>query len=193
MSSHFESNNIQVKALLISDYSSSYSHWRAEKSLSQWLWENHVPALSGIDTRALTRKLREKGSMLGKIDFKGENVDFYNPNEDNLYYTRNGQFIIATWDGIENEPAMLSVHFPISYNLAGIVDITGKNESPTTLRIEEIVQVADPILRIKYKGVLKGIILITIPHNTNHLPRFIDPVYFAVRKAGRHGDLYRIG
>jgi carbamoyl-phosphate synthase small subunit len=47
------------------------------------LREEHIPALSGIDTRALTKRLREKGTMLGKVLFK-EDVDFYDPNQENL-------------------------------------------------------------------------------------------------------------
>jgi len=81
---YFESDKIHVSALIVSDYSFEYSHWNAMKSLGNWLKENEVPGLFDIDTRALTKILREKGSMLGKIVFEGEEVDFYDPNEENL-------------------------------------------------------------------------------------------------------------
>lgn len=80
---HFESQRIHISALIVSDYSFSHNHWSAAKSLSEWLKEYDIPALYGIDTRALTKKLREKGTMLGKICF-GKNIEFYDPNKDNL-------------------------------------------------------------------------------------------------------------
>ncbi len=80
-----ESNRIHIQALVVSDYSFRYSHWNAQGSLAQWLKENEVPGIFGIDTRALTKKLREKGTMLGKIVFGDENeVDFYDPSKENL-------------------------------------------------------------------------------------------------------------
>lgn len=57
-----------------------------DKSVSagEWLKEHNVPALSGLDTRMLTKKIREKGALLGKIQFPGENIPFVDPNETNL-------------------------------------------------------------------------------------------------------------
>ncbi len=80
----FESDKIHCTALVISDYSFAYSHWNSEKSLGQWLKDQKVPGLFGIDTRALTKKLREHGSMLGKIVFAGQEVEFYDPNKENI-------------------------------------------------------------------------------------------------------------
>jgi carbamoyl-phosphate synthase small subunit len=81
---HYESDKLHITALIISDYSFEYSHWNAEKSLSDWLKEWNVPGIFGIDTRALTKILREKGSMLGKIEFEDQPIDFYDPNKENL-------------------------------------------------------------------------------------------------------------
>jgi carbamoyl-phosphate synthase small subunit len=80
----FESDKIHVTGFIISDYSVEYSHWNAEKSLGDWLKENNVPGICDIDTRALTKILREKGSMLGKIEFENDPIDFYDPNLENL-------------------------------------------------------------------------------------------------------------
>lgn len=80
----FESDKIHCTALIISDYSFEYSHWNSQKSLGQWLKDQKVPGLFGIDTRALTKKLREHGAMLGKIVFAGQDVDFYDPNKENI-------------------------------------------------------------------------------------------------------------
>lgn len=80
----FESDRIQIQGLVISDYPFNYSHWSADKSLGDWLRENDVPALYGIDTRMLTKRLREKGTMLGKIIVSDENLEYYNPNNENM-------------------------------------------------------------------------------------------------------------
>ena len=65
---YFESHKIHVAALLVQDYSHHYSHWKATSSLGDWLKEQGVPALCDIDTRMLTKKIREKGAMLGRIE-----------------------------------------------------------------------------------------------------------------------------
>lgn len=81
---YYESNKLHITALIVSDYSFEFSHWNAEKSLSDWLKEWGVPGIFDIDTRALTKILREKGSMLGKIEFEDQPIDFYDPNKENL-------------------------------------------------------------------------------------------------------------
>ena len=63
----FESERPQIRALIVSEYSENFSHWNAEKSLGDWLKKHKIPAITGIDTRALTQKIREKGTMLGRI------------------------------------------------------------------------------------------------------------------------------
>lgn len=80
----FESDKIHIAGLVISDYSFEYSHWNAEQSLGKWLTDNQVPAIFGVDTRALTKVLREHGCMLGKIVVDDEDVDWYDPNVENL-------------------------------------------------------------------------------------------------------------
>lgn len=79
-----ESSSIQVSGLIVSDYSSRYSHWNATESLHHWLEKNGIPGIYGIDTRALTKRLREKGSMLGKLEPIGTEIAFSDPNKRNL-------------------------------------------------------------------------------------------------------------
>ena len=62
-----ESERIHVRGLVIADYSENYSHWDAVESLGDWLKREHVPGISGVDTRALTRMIREEGVMPGRI------------------------------------------------------------------------------------------------------------------------------
>ena len=64
-----ESERIHVKALVVADYSEHYSHWNAKESLASWLKREKVPGITGIDTRRLTKVLREHGVMRGRIVF----------------------------------------------------------------------------------------------------------------------------
>lgn len=82
ISKYFESDKIHVKALIISDYSFNYSHWNASKSLDQWLKEEKIPGIFGIDTRELTKVLRDNGAMMGKIEIEGcdNEISCSNPN-----------------------------------------------------------------------------------------------------------------
>ena len=62
-----ESEKIHVKGLVVADYSEKYSHWNAKEALSEWLKREKIPAITGIDTRRLTKRLRESGVMRGRI------------------------------------------------------------------------------------------------------------------------------
>lgn len=99
---HFESSQIHIAGLVTSSYSGEdFSHFLATSSLGTWLKEEGIPAMYGVDTRALTKKIREKGSMLGKMrlenrtlangtangtvnDAHFDAIDWVNPNEQNL-------------------------------------------------------------------------------------------------------------
>ena len=106
---HFESSQIHIAGLITASYSGEdYSHYLATSSLGTWLKEQGVPAMYGVDTRALTKHIREKGSLLGRMllqkpnaasgqltgnatpqamkEWKDsfETVDWVNPNEKNL-------------------------------------------------------------------------------------------------------------
>jgi carbamoyl-phosphate synthase small subunit len=80
----YESSSIHISGLLVSDYSFNYSHWNAAESLDEWLLSNNIPGVYGIDTRALTKRIREKGAMLGILEPENTKIDFYDPNKVNL-------------------------------------------------------------------------------------------------------------
>jgi len=68
LSAHFEASQIHVAGLVVASYAGEdYSHHLATSSLGIWLKEQGIPAMYGVDTRALTKKIRDKGSMLGKL------------------------------------------------------------------------------------------------------------------------------
>lgn len=101
---YFESTQIHIAALVVATYAGEdYSHFLAESSLGQWLKEQGVPAMHGVDTRALTKRIREKGSMLGRMLLQSpevaegkdaivedgwrssfEEIDWVDPNTKNL-------------------------------------------------------------------------------------------------------------
>lgn len=85
ISDNFEGDRIHCRALVVQDYSFENSHWMSDRSLAEWLKEEKIPGIYDIDTRALTKHLRNHGSMLGKIIVEGcEDVPFYDPNTENL-------------------------------------------------------------------------------------------------------------
>ena len=81
LATFMESEKIHAEAIIVSDYSFEYSHWNAVESLGSWLKDEKVAGIYGIDTRELTKLLREKGSMKGKIVFDAaDEIDFVDPN-----------------------------------------------------------------------------------------------------------------
>lgn len=84
----FESRRIWVKGLIVQNYIDKPSHFESLKTLGQWLKEEGIPAISGIDTRALTLKLRYHGVMLGKIESKvakaSKESEVFDPNAGNI-------------------------------------------------------------------------------------------------------------
>ena len=84
LSEFYESEKIHARGLIISEYFHQYSHWNAKKSLGDWLKEHKVPGIYGIDTRELTKLLRENGSMKGKIVMTSpDEIDFVDPSLEN--------------------------------------------------------------------------------------------------------------
>lgn len=84
---NFESNSIHLQGLVISDYSINYSHWKAVKSLDDWLKEHSIPAVYGVDTREITKKIRTYGVMPGKLiteEDQPKKIPFDDPNKRNL-------------------------------------------------------------------------------------------------------------
>lgn len=102
---HFESNNkIWTSGLVVGEICEEPSHWRSKLTLSEWMKKHRVPGISGIDTRALTKKIRENGTVLGKIVqgllSSASGITFNNQNLRNLV-------------------AEVSLSKPITYNSSG--------------------------------------------------------------------------
>jgi len=91
----FESDKIWAAGLIVGEICEEPSHWNSAQTLSSWMEHKGVPGLCGIDTRALTKHIRSKGSMLAKIIVTSHadrdhvldtlcSSDFPDPNLDNL-------------------------------------------------------------------------------------------------------------
>jgi carbamoyl-phosphate synthase small subunit len=141
---NFESDSLKIKGLIISDYSNTYSHWSSKHSLSEWLKQETIPAIYGVDTRELTKRLRERGTMLGKIIFDSSmgksctdpygDVKFEDPNKRNLVaevsidklkmYSRGEITIVAIDCGMKNsilqallERNITTIRVPWNYDI----------------------------------------------------------------------------
>ncbi|PJC37379.1 carbamoyl-phosphate synthase (glutamine-hydrolyzing) small subunit [Candidatus Peregrinibacteria bacterium CG_4_9_14_0_2_um_filter_53_11] len=113
----FESNKISIRGLVVSEYSEDFNHWNGKQSLGDWMKQEGIPGITGIDTRALTQKLREHGVMLGQLVQEGAKPieKLADPNESNLageasvkkpkeyiVKKRGGKTIIAIDTGMKN-------------------------------------------------------------------------------------------
>ncbi len=85
VTARFESDRIHVAGLVVAEVCDRPSHWQSTRSLDEWLQEERVPGVFGVDTRLLTKRLRERGTMLGKILVSGTREPaFWDPNKENL-------------------------------------------------------------------------------------------------------------
>ena len=117
-SEFFESEQIQVQGIIVQQVSEGYSHHAAVSSLQRWMEHHDIPGITGIDTRMLTKKLREQGVMLGRIvqDDTKVKSDIHDPNTQNLV-------------------AEVSVQEPVVYDPDGTVyalDAFAKRESQSS-------------------------------------------------------------
>ena len=98
-----ESERIHVKGLVVADYSEKYSHWNAKESLSEWLKREKIPAITGIDTRRLTKRLRESGVMRGRVVIS-ENSEYSENSECSDYGSINWVEKVSCKDIITYKP-----------------------------------------------------------------------------------------
>lgn len=72
---YFESDSIQVSGLIVHEISDVANHRECDKTLDQWLYEEKIPGISGIDTRDLTKKIRIKGVMKGALSVSENEIN----------------------------------------------------------------------------------------------------------------------
>ena len=118
---HFEANQVHVSGLVVASYcGEDYSHHLATSSLGTWLKEQGIPAMCGVDTRALTKRIRQEGSMLGKmvIEINNENNGMVNGHIGENEYVKVPSFEDVEWDD------------PNTKNLVADGDIAPPTDSP---------------------------------------------------------------
>jgi carbamoyl-phosphate synthase small subunit len=97
----------------VADYSEKYSHWNAKESLAEWLKREKIPAITGIDTRRLTQRLRESGVMRGRIIIS-ENSDYFEHSD---YGSINWVEQVSCKEVITYKPDMTAVAYSKLYTL----------------------------------------------------------------------------
>ncbi len=161
MDRHLESWKIHARALVVSDYSAQYSHWGAARSLADWLKAEGIPGVTGIDTRTLTKRLREHGTMLGRIVIGDSSPDWYDPN-------------------VEPLGPMVSVREPILYGLSGprvaLIDCGAKHNL-----VRSLVSRGLQVLRVPWDHDLsgenvRGVLLSNGPGDPTQFTRTIETV-----------------
>ena len=75
ISKYFESSKIQIRGLVVHELSLTASHWNLSMTLDEWMYNEKVPGISGIDTRALTMKLRNSGVMMAALVVSDSEID----------------------------------------------------------------------------------------------------------------------
>ncbi|POM73123.1 Carbamoyl-phosphate synthase, large subunit, partial [Phytophthora palmivora] len=113
---NIESDRIHAAGMIVQDYSSHHSHWNAAQSLSEWLESEGIPGIAGIDTRAITKKIRAHGAMAGRIIVEGsDSPELVDVNEANLASLVSTKEVITYGKG--NPLKILAVDCGIKYNI----------------------------------------------------------------------------
>ncbi|KAG6085266.1 hypothetical protein E4U16_006857 [Claviceps sp. LM84 group G4] len=134
---HFESSQIHVAGVVAASYcGEDYSHFLATSSLGTWLKEQGVPAMYGVDTRALTKKIREEGSMLGKMKLQIKDAEISTPARGCVVKAASDQFAEIDWvnPNEKNLVAEVSVKTPKLYKPPTSV-ATRKHPSGRPIRV----------------------------------------------------------
>ncbi|CAL8100609.1 unnamed protein product [Orchesella dallaii] len=100
----FESNKIWASGLIVGEVCEEPSHWNMAKTLSTWMAEQNVPGIYGIDTRQLTKHMRNKGTLLGKVIVEATDVS---TSADNAFEGNNG--LITANDLPFKDPSLINL------------------------------------------------------------------------------------
>ena len=114
---YFESKDVQIAGLVVSSYSEDPSHWASARSLGAWLQAAGVPAIAGVDTRLLTKRIRVEGALLGRLDVAGAPVveGFEDPNLRHLVAEVSTKEV--TRYGAGNSPTIVALDCGMKFNI----------------------------------------------------------------------------
>lgn len=169
---YFESSKIHIAGLVVAHYTEEYSHFLAKSSLGQWLKEQGIPAIYGVDTRSLTKRLREKGSTLGRLALQNSK----SPEAfDSKLWKKH--FEIPEWDdpNVKNLVAKVSVKKPVLYSPKPETALKGKNGK--TLRIVAI-DVGMKFNQIRC-FVRRGVELLVVPWDYDYTKEEYDGLFIS--------------
>ena len=176
-SKNYESENIHVKGLVVSQVSETFSHFAAVSSLQNWMEHHGVPGITGIDTRALTKHLREKGVMLGRIVSDDSDVtDAKNIDDPNL---RNLVAEVSCKELVTYEPLLPT---PDSPSLTILAYDCGMKRNIIRSFLERgvrVVRVPWDFDLVSYDGPLDGVFISNGPGD----PKTCVPTINAIKKA----------
>jgi carbamoyl-phosphate synthase small subunit len=146
----FESDQIQVRGLVVHEACDFPSHHQSARTLDEWLAQEKIPGIYGIDTRRLARILRERGVMLGAIQTNYSNdlgEDFEDPNKRHLVREVSVNKMMTYGAGKKNRVALIDcgVKYGIIRNLL--------ERKMTVLRLPYDAT-ADDVMRVKPRGVV---------------------------------------
>lgn len=166
MPKYFEAENIQPKGLAIHELSPVASHWAAERTLDQWLYDEKIPGIHGIDTRELTKHIRVKGVMMGAMEVSKEEVSEEelfkalkeNPRYDDINFVKEVSTKSAQTYGSSDECIVL-IDTGTKYSIIRNIMRTGYRivRLPFTASMQEV---------LSYKP--KGVVLSNGPGDPKH-------------------------
>ena len=178
---HFmESERIHAEAIIVSDYSENFCHWNAVESLADWLKREQVPGITGIDTRRLTKVLREHGVMMGRIEIEGVEADPKAADEPAYgeinYVDRVSSKAIHLYAG--NRTETLPLHTPADELNAAIDRFAASTEAAAPLKRVVLVDcgVKANILRCLIR---RGVLVIRVPWNYDFNPLRKDGLFIS--------------
>lgn len=158
VSRNLESDRVHPSGLVIFDYCEDYSNWEAEKSLEQWMKEQGLTGIYGIDTRELTKILRDKGTMSGMIIPEGAD---------------------APAEAVKPSPAHVCCKEVITYKAQPAQDVENINGSKAATTVGKKVVVVD--LGVKHSIIrsliARGAEIIRVPYNYDFTGMEYDGVY----------------
>ena len=105
----YESNRIQVQGLIVQHYVDRHSHHTARRSLNEWLIAENIPAITDIDTRMLTRRLREHGTMVGWLHPQAQKLADVKQTSDGVEMTREVFHQVAPSEPVHYEAGELTI------------------------------------------------------------------------------------
>lgn len=170
---YFESNHIHIAGLVVAHYTEEYSHFLAKSSLGQWLQKEGIPAMYGVDTRALTKKLRNEGSTLGRLALQKSST-----KHDEVVGQADWEqfFDIPEWDdpNVKNLVAKVSIKEPKLYKPKNNVK-TDKNGKPIRIVAVDV--------GMKYNQircfVARGVELLVVPWDYDYTHEEYDGLFIS--------------